>query len=73
MWKKRVFGVFSSARKYMKVLGYIYENFSFMEVNYEYVMVSQSKGIYKAIASSIFFVGGTQTAIHDTTYHERGP
>ena len=36
--------------------------FSFVELNYEYVMVARLKEIYRAntIASSIFLVGGTQ-------------
>ena len=52
----------------------IYENFSFVEVSYEYVMVSQSNKVYRVdtIASYIFFVGGTQAPFLDTTYHERG-
>ena len=35
------------------------ENFLFVEVSYEYVMVARLKGLYKenTIASSIFFVG----------------
>ena len=55
-----------------KVLG-IYENFSFVEVSYEYVIVSQSKKVYRVdtIASYIFFVGGTQAPFLDTTYYER--
>ena len=43
------------------------------ELSYEYVMVARLKGIYRAntVASSIFFVGGTQTSILDTIYHKR--
>ena len=46
-----------------------------MEVSYECVMVARLKEIYRAntIASSIFFVGGTQASILDTTYNERSP
>ena len=38
-------------------------------------MVPRKKGIYRANAkaSSIFFVGGMQAPILDTTYHERSP
>ena len=51
------------------------ENFSFVEVNYEYVMIVWLKGIYKVntIASSMFFAGGTQVTILDTVYRERSP
>ena len=51
------------------------EIFSFVEVSYGYVMVARLRGSYRAntIASSIFFVGGTQAPILDTTYHERSP
>ena len=49
------------------------ENFLFMEVNYEYVIVARLKEIYRAniIASSIIFVGDTQVLVLDKTYHDR--
>ena len=51
---KNNFRSIHSTRKYME--------FSFVELNYEYVMVARLKEIYRAntIASSIFLVGGTQ-------------
>ena len=57
---------------YGKCLG-VCENFSFLDVRYEYVMLARLKEQYRVntIVSSIFFVGGTQSPILDTTYHER--
>ena len=63
MQKKRVFEVFNSTRKYIESVGGIYENFSFVEV--EFMMVAWLKGIYRenTVASSIFFSGNTQAPI----------
>ena len=49
------------------------ENFSFVEVSYDYMMVARLNKICRAktMALSIFFVGSTQAPILDTTYHER--
>ena len=46
-----------------------------MEVSYGNVMVGRLKNNYgiNTIASSIFFVGGTQASILDTTNHKRIP
>ena len=73
MWEKRVLKYSVLQGNIWKVLS-IYENFSFVEVSYEYVMVSQSNKVYRVdtIASYIFFVGGTQAPFLGTTYHERG-
>ena len=48
---------------------------SVVKVSYEYLMLARLKEIYRAntIASSIFFVEGTQPPILDTAYHERSP
>ena len=69
IWSKRVFELFSSARKYMECWG-AYENFSFVEVSHEYVVVARFRGIYRAnaVVSLIFFGGGTQVPIFDTSY-----
>ena len=70
--KKKVFKAFNSTRKYMENLGGFDENYSFVELNYEYVMVARLENT-NTIAPSIFFVGGTQAPILDTTYYERSP
>ena len=51
------------------------ENFSFVEVSCKYVMLARWKEIYaeNTIALYIFFVGGAQAPILDTTYGERSP
>ena len=69
IWSKRVFELFSSARKYMECWG-VYEYFSFVEVSHEYVVVARFRGIYRAnaVVSLIFFGGGTQVPIFDTSY-----
>ena len=72
IWKKRVFIIFSSTWKYMESTE-LSENFSFVEISYEYVMVAQLKEIYKpnTTASSMFFLGGGQGQILNTTYYKR--
>ena len=47
------------------------ENISFVKVSYEHVMVAWLKEIYElnTPASSIFFLGGAQAKILNTTYH----
>ena len=57
------------------VFSSICENFLFVEVSCEYVMVTWFKEIYRAntIILFIYFVGSTQALLLDTTYHERSP
>ena len=60
-----------------KCLG-VCENFSFLELRYECVMLAWLKGLKKlyranTISSSIFLVGGTQTLILDTTLWQEEP
>ena len=74
MWKKECSEYSVLQGNTWEVLG-VCENFLFVEVSNEYVMVGGLKEIYKAntTASTIFFVEGTQAPTFDTTYQERSP
>ena len=59
--------------KFVPFIINVCENFSFVNVSYENVIVSWLQEIYRAntIVSSIFFVGGPQAPILRTAYHEK--